>query len=112
MSAFFLGALTFGGPILLHLLLGLDWLPAWLTSINMTTYGAYTYDKRAARYGTRRIPERLLHILALLGGSPAALLAQRILRHKTVKIGFQLAFWMILGVQILALLWYYGYLPL
>lgn len=111
-SAYVLGALTFGGPFLLHLLLAIDWLPAWLININLTTFGAYAYDKRAARRGLRRIPERLLHILGLLGGSPAALFAQRFLRHKTAKFVFQATFWLIFAAQIALLLWYYGSLPL
>lgn len=110
MTSYLLGALTIGGPVAIHWLFGIGWLPAWLISANLTTFGAYAYDKSAARRGARRIPERLLHILALLGGSPAALLAQRVYRHKTVKFTFQMTFWTILAIQVGLLAWYLGYL--
>ncbi len=71
------------------------------------TFGLYGYDKRAARRGTWRVPERVLHGLALLGGSPGALLGQRVFRHKTAKRSFQFAFWaiVVLQVALIALIW-------
>src|SRR4051812_41320705 len=54
---------------------------------------AYGFDKRRAVHGNRRVPERTLHILALLGGWPGALMGQRRFRHKTNKISFLVVFW-------------------
>jgi len=53
----------------------------------------YSADKEAAQRGDRRTPEKSLHILALAGGWPGALVAQRVYRHKTSKQPFQLIFW-------------------
>lgn len=56
--------------------------------INLLTYLAFAADKQCARSGHRRISEQTLLNLALFGGSTGALLAQRILRHKTRKQPF------------------------
>ena len=38
------------------------------------------------------MPERRLLVLGLIGGWPGAILAQRLLRHKTIKPAFRRAF--------------------
>lgn len=83
------------------------WLAAWLIAVNVTTFVAYFYDKRAAGQGWLRVPEQLLHALAIVGGSPAALLAQSYLRHKTVKSSFRAVFWIILTAQAMLVTWYF-----
>ena len=77
----------------------MKWLFAYLGCINGLTLLAYGVDKWAAKKRWSRIPEKNLHILALLGGSPAALLGQRVFRHKTVKGAFQRRFWFIVLMQ-------------
>jgi uncharacterized membrane protein YsdA (DUF1294 family) len=68
----------------------------------------YAIDKRAARRGQRRMPERTLLLWGLACGWPGALLAQRWLRHKSSKASFLFKFWptvlLNLGVAIVALL--------
>ena len=61
--------------------------------MSVITFIVYAVDKNAARRNTRRVPEKNLHLLALLGGWPGALLAQQMLRHKSVKQKFRLVFW-------------------
>jgi len=58
-----------------------------------TAFVVYAIDKMAARKRHRRIPEKLLHLLALMGGWPGALAAQRVLRHKCSKQRFLVVFW-------------------
>lgn len=56
-------------------------------------------DKARAERAERRIPEKQLHLLELFGGWPGAWLAQRIHRHKTRKVSFQIVFWLIVLVH-------------
>ena len=58
-------------------------LAAWLLAINLATFAVYGADKRRARRGAWRVPERTLLLLPLLGGSIGALLGMRVFHHKT-----------------------------
>lgn len=65
----------------------------------------YAMDKSAAKHGGRRTPENTLHLLALAGGWPGALVAQQVLRHKTRKQPFRAIFLGTVVVNICAFLW-------
>jgi uncharacterized membrane protein YsdA (DUF1294 family) len=75
----------------------LAWPPLALAllAINTATFALYAYDKAIAGRHRLRVPERVLHLLALCGGTVAALLAQRLLRHKVSKYAFQRTFWLL-----------------
>lgn len=72
------------------------WALGWYALASAITFAAYRLDKRAAARGRWRTREKTLHVLALAGGWPGALLAQRLLRHKTRKRGFQVVTWVII----------------
>jgi uncharacterized membrane protein YsdA (DUF1294 family) len=67
---------------------------------------AYAVDKSAARHGRWRVSENTLHLLALIGGWPGALVAQRVFRHKSRKPSFQATF-LLTVVLNCALLWWF-----
>lgn len=75
-------------------------LYAVASAVTFVTYGA---DKRAARRSKHRVPELTLHVLALLGGWPGALVAQQVFRHKTRKQPFRAVFWVTVAVNCLVL---------
>lgn len=72
------------------------------SSLAFATYGI---DKAAAIWGVRRIPEAFLHLLGFLGGWPGALVAQRVFRHKSGKVSFQVAFWITAALNSAVALW-------
>ena len=59
--------------------------PSYLMAINAVTLMAFAFDKAIAAREYTRIPERTLFALALLGGTPAALVAMFLFRHKISK---------------------------
>lgn len=85
-----------GGAVALSLpaLLGL------FAGVNVATIALYGYDKAVAGGSRLRVPENVLHLLAFVGGSPAALLGQSLFRHKTVKPAFRRRFWLIVVAQL------------
>ncbi len=60
--------------------------------LSAMTFVAYALDKRAAQAGHWRTPESSLHLLELAGGWPGAWIAQRLLRHKSRKPAYRVAF--------------------
>ena len=66
---------------------------------------AYARDKAAAKRGSWRTPESTLHVMSLLGGWPGALMAQRVLRHKSRKVSFQIVFWATVVLNCVGLVW-------
>ncbi len=68
--------------------------------MSVVSFTAYGLDKRRSENGSRRVPEQTLHILALLGGWPGALLGQRQFRHKTKKLCFLIVFWCIVVLHV------------
>jgi uncharacterized membrane protein YsdA (DUF1294 family) len=56
--------------------------------VSLATLVAFGFDKFAARRGRRRVPEKTLHLLALLGGWPGALIAMPLVNHKRRKMSF------------------------
>ena len=75
-------------------------LSAGMSVLLFTLMGA---DKRFARRGMRRVPERRLFALALLGGAPGGLLGLYAFRHKTKHWYFVLGFWALTLLQLGAL---------
>ncbi|MDY0206348.1 MAG: cold shock and DUF1294 domain-containing protein [Pseudomonas sp.] len=72
------------------------WWPLLLyISMSLLSILQYWHDKKNAKNGQWRTPEKQLHTVELLGGWPGALLAQQLLRHKTQKKSYQAVFWLI-----------------
>ena len=75
----------------------------YIVLINLSAFGAFWFDKRAAEGGRYRVPERTLLLLAIVGGTSGAIAAQQLFRHKTRKEPFRTILWLIAAVQALLL---------
>ncbi|MFT5285912.1 MAG: uncharacterized membrane protein YsdA (DUF1294 family) [Planctomycetota bacterium] len=71
-----------------------------LTVLNVATFILYGWDKFCAIRGWRRVPERTLLGMALLGSAIGAWLGCFVFRHKVSKPSFM---WPLIGVTVLNL---------
>lgn len=82
-------------------------VPWWLVGLYAAASGdawlLYAWDKSRAAVRARRVPENTLHLVALVGGWPGALVAQQQFRHKTRKTSFRVAFWLTVALNVAAL---------
>jgi uncharacterized membrane protein YsdA (DUF1294 family) len=65
--------------------LGVPLLLAWMTGWSLPAFILYGIDKRQARAGRWRVPEVVLHALALVGGVLGAWAGRAVFRHKTQR---------------------------
>lgn len=59
------------------------WQWSWLIAAGIVAFAFYGYDKVSSKAGRGRVPEVLLHLLALAGGFVGALAGMLFFRHKS-----------------------------
>lgn len=64
----------------------------YLAAINLALFAVMGIDKAAAKNRCRRVPERTLLALAVLGGSVGGIVGMLAFRHKTRKAPFRFGF--------------------
>ncbi len=72
----------------------------WLVIINLVAFAIFGIDKKRAKKGQWRIPEKTLFLSAILGGSIGAILGMYFFRHKTKHWYFRIGIPAILIAQI------------
>lgn len=77
----------------------MDGVLIYLVVINVVTFLVYGIDKWNAQKGKRRIPEKTLIGIAMIGGSVAAITGMYFFRHKTRKVKFYLGLPIIFAIQ-------------
>jgi uncharacterized membrane protein YsdA (DUF1294 family) len=60
-----------------------SWYWNWLIALGVVAFVFYGLDKALSKTGARRVPELVLHLLALAGGFVGALLGMLVFRHKS-----------------------------
>ena len=92
-------------------------LGCYLLVMNLVTFLVFGLDKwkakrKAKNEAVRRVPEKTLFLLSILGGSVGALLGMKAFHHKTLHKTFRFGIPIILALQILIplalLLWRRG----
>ncbi len=90
----------------LNLSVTLQILVIYLIVINILTFFYYGFDKmRSHADNARRVSEKTLWLLALIGGSVGALFGMRFFRHKTKKASFQAGIAVIIAIQVFVISW-------
>ena len=78
--------------------------PTFISTLSVVTFIMYAWDKHKAKQSVNkkvsRTSERTLHLLALCGGWPGALIAQQLLRHKSQKKRFITVLWVCILLNI------------
>ncbi|MBE6918580.1 MAG: DUF1294 domain-containing protein [Ruminococcaceae bacterium] len=77
----------------------------YLALVNVIAFAVYGADKRRAKKDKRRVPEKTIFLLALIGGSVGALAGMYTFRHKTRHWYFVWGIPAILAVQIALAVW-------
>jgi uncharacterized membrane protein YsdA (DUF1294 family) len=89
--------------------LALNLAIAWLVSVNTVAIVLFRYDKLVAGSGRTRVPEAVLLLLEALGGTAGAAIAMWFIRprHKTQSGGFIARYFLVLFLQLAAILMFY-----
>ncbi|PJA90407.1 MAG: DUF1294 domain-containing protein [Candidatus Magasanikbacteria bacterium CG_4_9_14_3_um_filter_32_9] len=77
----------------------------YLIIINIATFFYFGLDKMKASLAHKRISEKKLWTLSMVGGSLGGILGMHFFRHKTQKLSFQIIMAIILSVQICLVIW-------
>ncbi len=80
-------------------------LIGYLIAVNLVVFTLMGLDKSKARRGKRRIPEKVLFLFAVIGGSIGAIAGMFAVRHKTKHLSFVLGLPAILLLHLIAVLW-------
>ena len=79
---------------------------SYLLIINSIGLLIMLIDKRKAKKGSWRIPEKTLLLVAILGGSIGTMIGMYWFRHKTKKLRFTIGFPAILITEIILIIYF------
>lgn len=74
----------------------------YLLIVNAAAFALMLADKIKAKKNMWRIPEKVLFLAAIIGGSIGSLLGMYLFRHKTKHFSFIFGLPLILAIQVLA----------
>ncbi|MEE6452740.1 DUF1294 domain-containing protein [Gottfriedia acidiceleris] len=71
----------------------------YLVIVNIVSFAIMGNDKSRAKRKAWRIPERILFLFAIIGGSIGSILGMYYFKHKTKHPKFVFGYWIILFIQ-------------
>ncbi|MEH7351476.1 DUF1294 domain-containing protein [Gottfriedia acidiceleris] len=71
----------------------------YLVIVNIVSFAIMGIDKSRAKRKAWRIPERILFLFAIIGGSIGSILGMYYFKHKTKHPKFVFGYWIILFIQ-------------
>ncbi|ANA80974.1 DUF1294 domain-containing protein [Paenibacillus glucanolyticus] len=83
-------------------------LIVWFIFINAVAYLVMSEDKRRARLGRDRVPEKTLFLLAAIGGALGVWIAMYRKRHKTRHLSFKIGVPLLLIVNVALYTYFWG----
>lgn len=86
----------------------MDAIFLYVAVTNVIAFLMYGVDKWNAKKGLRRIPEKTLLAIAIIGGSVGAYMGMQVFRHKTKKPKFYIGVPFIFAMQIGILIYIYN----
>ena len=79
----------------------------YILAINIFGFFIMWLDKRKARKGSWRIPEKTLFIVTALGGGIGTIAGMYTFRHKTQKLNFVVGFPFITILEIIGMIYFF-----
>lgn len=96
---------AFAVSLALNMAFGWRWYWAWWTGFSLVAFLLYGFDKVQAKREGSRVPEFVLHLLALAGGVAGAWLGRCLFRHKTRHTLFTV--FLVLATVLHVALWWF-----
>lgn len=84
----------------------IKWITGYLLLMNVVAFVVMGVDKKRARRGEWRVPEKTLFLLSLIGGSFGSLMGMYTFRHKTKHMKFVIGMPAILVVHMIAAVYF------
>lgn len=75
----------------------------YLITINLISILTFSMDKSQAKNNKRRVPEKILHLMELLGGVFGIMVFMYVIHHKSSKWQYYIISYIILIIWILGL---------
>lgn len=79
----------------------MNFLIAYMLLMNFATFCVMGVDKQYAKRKDRRIPEKRIFLLALIGGAAGVWLGMRVWRHKTLHASFTVGIPLLFAVNVI-----------